>query len=67
MARPSALAGLAAALLCVTSPAAAQVASEDCATANAYDTANGAGECDNLIAGGMPCAANFGFGGQYAG
>jgi hypothetical protein len=59
------LPALAATLLCVTRPVAAQF--ENCATANTYDSANSEGTCDGLIASGMPCAGNFDFGSAYAG
>ena len=38
-----------------------------CATTSAYDTANGVGQCDGLIASGYPCDTTFAFGMAYAG
>lgn len=70
MARPSALAGLAAVLFCVTRPAAAQIVS-DCSATNVADTpANGgaAQSCSTWIAtGAYTCAVDFGAGGGFQG
>ena len=40
---------------------------QGCLTANAYDTANGVGACDGLIASGYPCDATFSSGQAYSG
>eukprot|EP01046_Picozoa_sp_COSAG06_P016953 COSAG06_NODE_1136_length_10570_cov_6.459555_6_plen_365_part_00 len=43
------------------------VTAQNCLTTNSYDTTNGAGSCDALIAGSHSCEEHFVYGGDYAG